>query len=89
MKTPVAVTLIIAGALILITPALSDYLYQRNIAALLAHGFNSVNLDGKMGDLYRIGCWMAGGIMITFAAGLSLLPTGEPARQQSPATHTA
>jgi len=89
MKTPVAVTLIIAGALIIITPAISDYLYERNIVALLTHGFNSVTLDGKMGDLYRIGCWLAGGFMVAFAVIFSLRPTVELAQQPSPASQTA
>ena len=66
MKTPIAVTLIIMGALLVGIPALSDYLYQRNLVALLAArpDMSLVNLDGKMGDLYRIGCWLTGSIMV-------------------------
>jgi hypothetical protein len=72
MKTPVAVTLIIMGGLLVMTPALSDYLYQRNVVALLSHpGVQSVNLDGKMGDLYRIGCWLTGSVMV----GVAVLST--------------
>jgi hypothetical protein len=73
MKTPVAITLIIMGALLVVTPALSDYLYQRNIVDLMLQPrINSVSLDGKMGDLYRIGCWLTGSAMVGIAVLCSL-----------------
>jgi len=72
MNTPVAVTLIIMGGLMVMTPAVSDYFYQQNLVAVLNHGAASVNLDGKMGDLYRILCWSLGGGMIVLATVCSL-----------------
>lgn len=68
MKTPVAVTLIIVGGLLVMMPALSDYLYQRNAVALLSEpGVQSVEIDGKMGDFYRLGSWLIGSAMIGVA----------------------
>lgn len=72
MKTPIAVVLIIMGGLIVMTPAVSDYFYQQNLVAVLNHGAASVNLDGKMGDLYRILCWSLGGGMIAISILFSL-----------------
>ena len=77
MKTPIAITLIIMGALIVIAPVVSDYLFQRNLVELMSRpGITSVNLDGKMTDLYRIGCWAMGGVMILVAVAFSL-PMGK------------
>lgn len=82
MKTPIAVTLIIMGALLVMLPAFSDYLYQRNIVALMSNpGITSVNLDGKMGDLYRIGCWFTGSLMAGIAI-LCSLTGGEAANER-------
>jgi len=90
MKTPVAVTLIIMGGLLVMTPALSDYLYQRSLVALMSQpGITSVNLDGKMGDLYRIGCWLTGSVMVGVAILGSLFAGSETAKHESLATHTA
>jgi hypothetical protein len=70
MKTPVAVTLILMGSVLVMTPAVSDSLFQRNLVDLLsalAGRTGSVSLDGKMGDLYRIGCGLTGSAMIGVA----------------------
>jgi hypothetical protein len=68
MKTPIAVTLIIMGALLVMTPALADFLYQRNVVALMARsGVTSVTLAGQMSDLYRFGCWFSGSGMVAVA----------------------
>ena len=68
MKTPIAVTLIIVGGLLLLAPALSDYMYQRNIVEMMSRpDIASVNLDGKMGDDSRLGYWFAGGAMVFIA----------------------
>ncbi|HEY1663901.1 MAG TPA: hypothetical protein VGI03_15900 [Verrucomicrobiae bacterium] len=84
MKTPIAVTLIIVGGLLVMTPALSDYFYQRNVVALMSHpGITSVNLDGKMGDLYRIGCWLTGSVMVGIAVLCSLFVRHESAEHKS------
>jgi hypothetical protein len=73
MKTPIAVTLIVMGALLIMTPPLSDYLTQRNLVAILSRpGITSANLEGKMDDLYHFGCWLIGGAMIGVAVLCSL-----------------
>ena len=73
MKTPIAVTLIIMGALLVMTPALADFLYQRNVVALMARsGVTSVTLAGQMSELYRFGCWLTGSGMVGVAVLCSL-----------------
>jgi hypothetical protein len=68
MKTPIAITLIIMGALLIMTPAFSDYLYQRNVVELMNRpGVSSVTLGGQMTELYRFGCWLSGSAMAGFA----------------------
>ena len=90
MKTPVAVTLIIMGALLLMTPAISDYLFQRNLVALLSRpGIETANLDGKMSDLYRAGCWLTGSVMVGVAVLCSLSAGKAAARQDALSTHAA
>lgn len=86
MKTPIAVALIIVGAVLVGTPPLSDYLYQRNVVALItdfAGKGGSVTLDGKMGDLYRIGCWLTGSVMIGVAILCSLIAPRALAERRS------
>jgi hypothetical protein len=73
MKTPIAVTLIIMGALLVMTPAISDALYQRNVVALMNRsGVTSVTLAGQMSRFYRLGCWLTGTGMI----GVAVLGSG-------------
>jgi len=73
MKTPIAVTLIIMGALLVMTPVISDLLYQRNVVALLNRsGVTSVTLRNQMTSFYRFGCWLTGTGMI----GVAVLGTG-------------
>jgi hypothetical protein len=80
MKTPVAVTLIIVGALLVMTPVLADFLYQRNVVALMAKSdLTSVILSGQMSELYRFGCWFTGSAMV----GVAVLCSGF-SRRHSP-----
>jgi hypothetical protein len=73
MKTPIAVALIVMGALLVMTPALADFLYQRNVVALMSKpGVTSVTLAGQMSELYRFGCWFSGSGMVGVALLLSL-----------------
>jgi len=86
VKPPVAVTLIIIGGLLIITPAISDYLYAQTItSAMVRTGATTFNLDGKMGDLYRFGCWFTGSIMVCIAIMASLLPANPEAPRPFPA----
>ena len=90
MKTPIAVTLIIMGALLVITPALADWLYQRNVIALLASGnIERVTLAGQMSNLYRFGCWLTGTGMVSIAVLCSVFLRREAGSRASFAAETA
>ena len=79
MKTPVAVALIIMGALLIMVPVLSDYMHQRNVVDLLSQtNVTSVNLIGQMSDAYRLGCWATGTGMIAIAVLRSLVKNSFP-----------
>ena len=61
MKTPVAITLILVGALLILAPAISDYLYQRNLVELMGDSKASkISLAGEMSSFYRFVCWVSG-----------------------------
>jgi hypothetical protein len=90
MKTPIAVTLIIMGGLLVMTPALADFLYQRNVVALLATSrFESVTLTGQMSELYRFGCWLTGSGMVGVAVLSSLFSRRQSNERASLATQPA
>jgi hypothetical protein len=68
MKTAVAVTLIVMGALLVMTPVLADFLYQRNVVAIMEKaGVTNVSLVGQLGETYRFGCWFTGSAMVGVA----------------------
>jgi hypothetical protein len=68
MKPAIAVTLIIFGALLIMTPVLADFLHQRNVVAVMANsGAATVMLAGQLSDYYRFGCWLMGSGMICAA----------------------
>jgi hypothetical protein len=88
MKPPVAITLIIMGSLLIITPAISDYLLQLNVVTLLIKtGAPNATLDGKMSDLYRVGCWATGLGMVGVAVFCSTASTQATTRPEAVATH--
>src|SRR5262245_8283729 len=90
MKTPLAITLVIMGTLLVMTPALSDFLYQRNIVALMERsGVTSVTLAGQMTELYRFGCWLTGSGMIGIVVLLSLFGRPHATRHENLAPQTA
>lgn len=77
MKPPVAITLILAGVLLILAPAISDYMQQRSLIELLVEReFTSANLDGKMQGIYRQFCCVAGLVMIATGVGCSLRRSG-------------
>ena len=87
MKSAIAITLIIVGALLIMTPVLADYLHESNVVALLSRdNVRQVTLNGQMGDMYRLGCWLTGSAMIVVAvrAGLAARRT----EQSETARHT-
>ncbi|RYD37079.1 MAG: hypothetical protein EOP86_04305 [Verrucomicrobiaceae bacterium] len=89
MKTPIAITLIIMGTLLVMTPVLSDYLYQRNVVELLTKSqVGSVSLVGQMTENYRFGCWLTGSCMVAvavLASRRSRMEATEPAGNPSTA----
>jgi len=64
MKTAVAITLIIAGVIVVAIPPLSDSWRTLMLTRLMEQGATSVNMEGRLEDLYRFGCWLLGAIMI-------------------------
>ena len=74
MKTPLAITLVFMGALLVMTPAISDFFYQRNVIALMSSqtGVSSVVLQGQMSQIYRFGCWLTGSGMVGIAVLCSM-----------------
>jgi hypothetical protein len=90
MKTPIAVTLIIMGALLIMTPALADFLYQRNVVALMSKsGVNSVTLAGQMSAHYRFGCWLTGSGMVGVAVLSALFSRRQTHEHANLATQAA
>jgi len=90
MKTPIAVTLIIMGALLVMTPVVADYFYQQNIVALMARsGVSGVTLAGQMSEFYRFGCWLTGSGMIGIAVLGSRHRRRDEAEYQNLATRAA
>jgi hypothetical protein len=68
MKTPVAITLIIVGGMLVAAPIVSDYLERAQIAAVMGKpGVSSVNLQPTLSSEYRLGCWILGSAMVAAA----------------------
>ena len=90
MKTPIAVTLIIMGALLVMTPVISDFFYQRNVVALMNRsGVTGVTLAGQMTKFYRFGCWLTGSGMIGIAVLCSVFHRKQTHQDVSLATQAA
>ncbi len=72
MKTPIAVTLIIVGGLLIMAPIISDHLQRGQVAAALGKpGVASIQLNPTLSEAYRFGCWLSGTAMIIAAIALS------------------
>jgi len=72
------------------TPALADFLYQRNVVSLLETSrFERVTLAGQMSELYRFGCWLTGSGMVGVAVLSSLLSRKATTQHGSLATQSA
>jgi hypothetical protein len=73
MKTPIAVALIIVGGLLILAPALTDYMARAQIVEIMAvTKLISVNLDPPpMQPMYRFGCYVTGTFMILVAVVMS------------------
>jgi hypothetical protein len=68
MKTAIAITLIIVGGMLIVSPILSDYeMHEEAIKALRIIPPKTdftLHPDG-IGSWYRFGCWLVGAAMIT------------------------
>lgn len=60
MKSPVAVTLIITGALLVLTPLLFGYLREVQLARLITSPCTSVNLERGISETYSWICMFIG-----------------------------
>ncbi len=72
MKTPIGITLIIAGAVLILAPVVSDQLHEARFAQLIARPDSPVRLDNPLSELYSFGCWLTGSAMIGMAVRFSL-----------------
>ena len=84
MKSGVAIALIVCGTILLVTPAINNYLVVHDVAAVMRArtDLNRVDLTG-MPDGYEYLCWAAGIAMAVVAVAQSVrLPwsrrAGEP-----------
>lgn len=68
MKTPIAVTLVIVGGLLVATPIISDFMHRQQIVAAMSKaGVTSVSLHPELSANYRFGCWSTGAAMVAAA----------------------
>jgi hypothetical protein len=75
VKPSIVIALIIVGGLLVVAPAVSDYFYRADLVRIMQHpGTVQVNLEGKMEDLYRVGCYALGCAMIVIAVRLAIVP---------------
>ena len=65
MKSSVAVTLIAMGTLLILAPIGADYIFQRNLVALLSKAQSpGPLLTSQLSDWYRIVVWLTGSLMV-------------------------
>jgi len=83
-----AITFIVLGALLIMTPALSDHLYWQSVQTLISKG--PVNdgtmycyFSARMGYHYQLGFWSAGAAMV----GVALLVLRPGKTQQNGADY--
>lgn len=70
MKTAVLICLIICGTILVLFPALLDYLLALRATEVLMHrgDFSSFNFNySGIEEFYRLLCWLLGGTMIGVA----------------------
>ena len=73
MKSAIAITLIVVGAILIALPPISDYFWRADTIRLLQQpSVSNVHLEGQMGDDYRVACFVAGAIMIAVACIFSI-----------------
>jgi len=69
MKTPVSVTLILMGTLLLLASAVIDFLFQHNVVTLLTHvptANPTLVLTTRLSTWSQVAYWVVGSFMILF-----------------------
>jgi hypothetical protein len=66
MRTAVVVTLIVVGALLIITPVVADLFHEANLVRLFQEpsAANRTFTGEGISETYSLGCWFTGTIMI-------------------------
>ena len=68
MKPSVAISMVLAGAALIVVPPVMQHLNSSQVAGLLANApTNSVYLEPAMSSVYAFGCWFTGSSMIGLA----------------------
>lgn len=71
MKTPIAITLIIAGGLLILAPFVFNAIHEAQLLAtyVARTDIRSINLghENVPGSVSRFGCWVVGVVMILTA----------------------
>jgi hypothetical protein len=81
MDATVALSLVVMGSLLVMTPPVADHLHQRNLVQLMSQpGVRTVNLAGGMTDAYQFACWLTGTTMVVIAVTGSI-NRGRPGRE--------
>jgi hypothetical protein len=88
MRIVVAIVLILCGTLLVLAPAVVDFLDRVSVAAILSDrkDLNSVSLSPEpMSGTYRSVCWMLGGAMLLTGTvgGMFGRPCPPPPRQET------
>jgi hypothetical protein len=78
MKTPIAITLIVCGVIVVAIPSLWGGWNSLMLSITLTHLTQpgSANM-GEIPQLYQFGCWLLGAAMIAVAVASSLLSNTE------------
>ncbi len=74
MKSGIAIALIVCGTLLIITPAVYDYMLVRNVSNIMLSrtDMTSVRSGEPLSSMYRFVCWAFGAVMIGVAIVRSL-----------------
>lgn len=80
MRTAIAITLIICGTLLVLAPAIYDFLLAAQVTDVLVTrtDLNSVRAGEPLASFYRLVCWVVGVAMIATAVICSIsLPVSQ------------
>ena len=74
MRTAVVVSLIIVGAILVITPVVADQLHEANVVRFFedASAGSRTFAEKGISETYSFGCWFTGSAMIAVSVFLAL-----------------